>query len=334
MPCFLTVSLMIAMGPSFYRAHVNNWREEEHRNADLLFHQTGSEFWQIRWGTLQIYEPRGIQPGTKAHAMDTTNASIAPAVIPAMLLGNAMFMSDRGNRFRHSYREWDVFSFLKTILSRTGGRGGQANVWFDGFLKRYSSWSGRSSNDPQTQVNKFSLFFLSVDFQARLPLNHEIIQSAYRAWKLPAHISDQLCPLPMSHILLLRSPNETTPDPYERILGEASYSAHSISVLETSFTNLQSLQHLIAAGPGSKGYVGVIITSKRSCEALTTTAKILSDQGPHSRPSLSMFRPFVRGISEAYIFVQSLGLRFPSTSSAKARPLLWLNFRPCVEETL
>ncbi|KAF7759628.1 hypothetical protein Agabi119p4_11323 [Agaricus bisporus var. burnettii] len=90
----------------------------------------------------------------------------------------------------------------------------------------------------------------------------------------------------MSNILLLRSPSETAPDPYERMLEHASYSAHSISVLETSFTDLQNLQNLIAAGPDFKDYVGVIITSKRSCEALTTATKILSDKGSHSGPSL------------------------------------------------
>jgi uroporphyrinogen-III synthase len=126
----------------------------------------------------------------------------------------------------------------------------------------------------------------------------------------------------MSNILLLRSPSETTPDPYERILGEASYSSHSIPVLDTAFTNLESLQHIIAAGPGSKSYAGVIITSKRSCEALDMASKILSEKGFHYGPTLSVFCPFVLGFSEAHILVQSLGQRFPSMSLGEEPPPL------------
>ncbi|KAF9442818.1 tetrapyrrole biosynthesis, uroporphyrinogen III synthase [Macrolepiota fuliginosa MF-IS2] len=74
----------------------------------------------------------------------------------------------------------------------------------------------------------------------------------------------------MSNILLLRSPAETSPDPYESVLRDASHSAYSITVLETSFTNLPTLQCLITGNPRPKAYSGVIITSKRSCEAWTT----------------------------------------------------------------
>lgn len=41
------------------------------------------------------YKSRGVQPGTKVHAADATNASTAPAVAPAMLWVNVMFISDR-----------------------------------------------------------------------------------------------------------------------------------------------------------------------------------------------------------------------------------------------
>ncbi|KAF5353240.1 hypothetical protein D9756_007891 [Leucocoprinus leucothites] len=77
----------------------------------------------------------------------------------------------------------------------------------------------------------------------------------------------------MPNVILLRSPAESQPDPYESTLLAASLNPYSIPALETSFTHLSDLQSLVSLGPQAKDYAGVIITSKRSCEAWTTAAK-------------------------------------------------------------
>ncbi|KXN90407.1 Uroporphyrinogen-III synthase [Leucoagaricus sp. SymC.cos] len=94
----------------------------------------------------------------------------------------------------------------------------------------------------------------------------------------------------MPNVLLLRTPSETSPDPYESSLRKASYTPYSLPVLETSITNLSDLQALMYTGPQSRGYAGVIITSKRSCEAWSAAAKnqlaLLSFDGDNSRAVL------------------------------------------------
>lgn len=79
----------------------------------------------------------------------------------------------------------------------------------------------------------------------------------------------------MPNVILLRTPAESPSDPYETALHGASLNAFSIPVLETSFVNLPHLQSLILDGPQCGTFAGVIITSKRSCEAWTAAVKNL-----------------------------------------------------------
>ena len=79
----------------------------------------------------------------------------------------------------------------------------------------------------------------------------------------------------MPNVILLRTPAESPSDPYEAALHGASLNAFSIPVLETSFVNLPHLQSLISDGPQCGTFAGVIITSKRSCEAWTAAVKSL-----------------------------------------------------------
>ncbi|KAL9710710.1 uroporphyrinogen-III synthase [Leucoagaricus gongylophorus] len=79
----------------------------------------------------------------------------------------------------------------------------------------------------------------------------------------------------MPNVILLHTPTESPSDPYETALHGASLNASSIPVLETSFVNLPHLRSLILDGPQYRAFAGVIITSKRSCEAWMTAVKNL-----------------------------------------------------------
>ncbi|EJD05127.1 uncharacterized protein FOMMEDRAFT_105376 [Fomitiporia mediterranea MF3/22] len=84
----------------------------------------------------------------------------------------------------------------------------------------------------------------------------------------------------MSHVLLLRAPSEaantnnasvngsTSQDPYEKALAPAT----SVPVYETVQT-LEELQWILETGPSFHGYMGVIVTSKRSVDAWAAAAR-------------------------------------------------------------
>ena len=84
-------------------------------------------------------------------------------------------------------------------------------------------------------------------------------------------IQSQTVTIIMSAVLLLRQPEEQ--DKYEAVLGTAGFSPVSVAVLETHLTNDPRLRTIIQSGPTREGFNGVIITSKRSCEAWAESVK-------------------------------------------------------------
>lgn len=67
----------------------------------------------------------------------------------------------------------------------------------------------------------------------------------------------------MSNVLLLRAPSNSL-DPYESIFSASGYNATSVPVLETVFTNMETLTDVIRRGAQ---HGAVIVTSGRACEA-------------------------------------------------------------------
>lgn len=84
----------------------------------------------------------------------------------------------------------------------------------------------------------------------------------------------------MANVLLLRDRSEDTLDRYETAFSAAGYYPISIGVLETIHTNIPRLRDIIQEGPKSLGYNGVIVTSKRSCDAWREALQLLSDSAP------------------------------------------------------
>lgn len=85
----------------------------------------------------------------------------------------------------------------------------------------------------------------------------------------------------MVNILLLREPSDPPPDRYETAFAFAGYEPVSIPVLETVHTNRETLLSLINEGPSANGVSGVVITSKRSCDAWGEALRMLQgDAGP------------------------------------------------------
>ncbi len=82
----------------------------------------------------------------------------------------------------------------------------------------------------------------------------------------------------MVNVLFLREPSDDGPDCYHEVFHNAGYNSVSVPVLETSFTNLNTLSHIIQEGPVTKGLNGVVVTSKRSCEAWGEALKLLHDE--------------------------------------------------------
>lgn len=92
----------------------------------------------------------------------------------------------------------------------------------------------------------------------------------------------------MVNILLLREPADSAPDRYETAFANAGYKPVSIPVLETVHTELEALRSLINGGPSAKGVSGVVITSKRSCDAWGEALKLLrGNAGPEVGLSIS-----------------------------------------------
>ncbi|KAF9528794.1 tetrapyrrole biosynthesis, uroporphyrinogen III synthase [Crepidotus variabilis] len=77
----------------------------------------------------------------------------------------------------------------------------------------------------------------------------------------------------MTSVLLLRSPAEEAEDRYELAFRNAGYRPVSIPVLETLICHSSELAEYILSKPREIGIFGVIVTSKRSCEALGAALK-------------------------------------------------------------
>jgi uroporphyrinogen-III synthase len=81
----------------------------------------------------------------------------------------------------------------------------------------------------------------------------------------------------MANVLLLREPSIDAPDRYEAAFHEAGYHPISIPVLETVHDNISGLGDIIKNGPSSQSFRGVIITSKRSCDAWRGALELLKE---------------------------------------------------------
>ena len=84
-----------------------------------------------------------------------------------------------------------------------------------------------------------------------------------------------------TRVLLLREPN--TPDRYESTFTSAGYDPISVSVLDTLLVNLPALKDIIRDGPEARGFAGVVITSKRSCETWGMALGLLKEGGQHEK---------------------------------------------------
>ena|ERR1700735_495123 len=82
----------------------------------------------------------------------------------------------------------------------------------------------------------------------------------------------------MVNVLLLRSPTQETPDPYEACFRNLGYIPSCLPVLETVFTNFEDVKRTIVNGPKIEGFAGVIITSARACDAWGHVLKDLAQQ--------------------------------------------------------
>lgn len=87
----------------------------------------------------------------------------------------------------------------------------------------------------------------------------------------------------MANVLLLREPAKDGPDRYEQAFKQVGYHPVSIPVLATVHDDVNNLVEIVKNGPETYDLGGVVITSKRSCEAW---GKALSDirksQSSHS----------------------------------------------------
>jgi len=82
----------------------------------------------------------------------------------------------------------------------------------------------------------------------------------------------------MVNVLLLRQPSEDVADSYKDHFCKAGYHPFSLPALETVHINLGILSNIIRDGLKAKGFIGLIITSQRSCEALGNAFKLLKDE--------------------------------------------------------
>lgn len=83
----------------------------------------------------------------------------------------------------------------------------------------------------------------------------------------------------IGNVILLREPTNGAVDRYETAFTDAGYFAMSLPVLETLHTNISDLGNIISLGPSSQSITGVLITSKRSCDAWQQALQMLQDQG-------------------------------------------------------
>ncbi|CAA7262702.1 unnamed protein product [Cyclocybe aegerita] len=81
----------------------------------------------------------------------------------------------------------------------------------------------------------------------------------------------------MSNVLLLREPSSDSLDRYEVAFRSENYHPLSVPVLETVHTNISRLRDIIQKGPQLQGIQGVVITSKRSCDAWKEALQLLQE---------------------------------------------------------
>lgn len=84
----------------------------------------------------------------------------------------------------------------------------------------------------------------------------------------------------MSNVLLLRESSQGVPDRYLTTLTSSGYRTICVPVLETVHTNLDALKDIIR---DPKAFRGVIITSRRACEAWKLALADLDESPPEDR---------------------------------------------------
>ncbi|KAF8153945.1 tetrapyrrole biosynthesis, uroporphyrinogen III synthase [Crassisporium funariophilum] len=144
----------------------------------------------------------------------------------------------------------------------------------------------------------------------------------------------------MANVLLLREPSGTC-DRYESAFTLAGYHPISIAVLETSYTNLSSLRDIIQQGPKVHGYSGVVVTSKRSCDAWREALQLLTESVPeglgvgewYAVPFYVVGQGTESALRDAFHCFQHLGLTSvdvrgqSSGSAASLAPMILQDFR-------
>lgn len=85
----------------------------------------------------------------------------------------------------------------------------------------------------------------------------------------------------MANVLLLREPSQDHEDRYEALFKQAGFNPISIPVLETLLCHISKLTDYLHSAT-ENGISGVIITSKRSCEAIGAALKTSRDLGRDS----------------------------------------------------
>ncbi|TFK37545.1 tetrapyrrole biosynthesis, uroporphyrinogen III synthase [Crucibulum laeve] len=129
----------------------------------------------------------------------------------------------------------------------------------------------------------------------------------------------------MSNVLLLRSPIQEPTDRYEAAFLFAGYHPISVPVLETVHINLDALERIVQAEPISKNYGGVILTSKRSCDALGAALQSMKDLPSDYRTGLAL-RTFLEAWSSVPFYVVGQGTG--SALSELAESYASIGFKP------
>ncbi|KDR73927.1 hypothetical protein GALMADRAFT_250616 [Galerina marginata CBS 339.88] len=151
----------------------------------------------------------------------------------------------------------------------------------------------------------------------------------------------------MSKVLLLREPSLDAPDRYELAFKVAGYHPTSISILETVHHDIPGLSEIVKSGPEAQGFTGVIVTSRRSCDAWREALQHLQESafstqlgdegGPESKQGIAGWCavPFyvvgqttAAALRDIFSEFKHLGLQFPdikgqdSGSAASLAPFI------------